>query len=123
MFWVMYSIASGATQDGGERSPRGCKKISFLNETNCQEQTDFPESAKFLVATHSTAPKTNLQAVPMMVKSESGGNVAVHDSELLSLEMGWVVLVFFQLHSEISRLYPFQIFNIFFFMFSHRIAD
>ncbi|KAL3022627.1 hypothetical protein AAZX31_04G023700 [Glycine max] len=80
--------ASGATQDGGERSPRGCKKISFLNETNCQEQTDFPESAKFLVATHSTAPKTNLQAVPMMVKSESGGNVALHDSELLSLEMG-----------------------------------
>ncbi|KAG5033809.1 hypothetical protein GYH30_008715 [Glycine max] len=80
--------ASGATQDGGERSPRGCKKISFLNETNCQEQTGFPESAKFLVATHSTAPKTNLQAVPMMVKSESGGNVALHDSELLSLEMG-----------------------------------
>ena len=57
MFWVMYSIASGATQDGRERSPRGCKKISLLNETNGQEQIDFPESAKFLVATHSTAPK------------------------------------------------------------------
>ena len=42
------------------------------------------------MVTHSIAPKTNLQVVPMMVKSESGDNVAFHDSELLSLEMGWV---------------------------------
>ncbi|KAG4965273.1 hypothetical protein JHK85_040248 [Glycine max] len=80
---------SGATQDGGERSPRGCEKINSLKETNGQGQIDLPESAKFLVVTHSTAPKTNLQVVPMMVKGESGDNVALYDSELLSLEMGW----------------------------------
>ncbi|KAK7409914.1 hypothetical protein VNO78_00314 [Psophocarpus tetragonolobus] len=81
--------ASGATQsqDAGEKSPRGCKNISSLNETSGQEQTDFTENAKFLVATHSTAPKINLQALPMTVKSENCGNVAVHDSELC-LEMG-----------------------------------
>ena len=91
----MYFVGSGATQDGGERSPRGCEKINSLKETNGQGQIDLPESAKFLVVTHSTAPKTNLQVVPMMVKGESGDNVALYDSELLSLEMGWVVLVFF----------------------------
>ncbi|KAH1244253.1 hypothetical protein GmHk_06G014925 [Glycine max] len=80
--------ASGATQDAGEKSPTGCKKASSLNETIGQEQTDFPESANFLVATDNTAPKTNPQAVPMMVKTENGGNVALHDSQLLSLEMG-----------------------------------
>ncbi|KAG5147287.1 hypothetical protein JHK82_014168 [Glycine max] len=81
--------ASGATQDAGEKSPTGCKKASSLNETIGQEQTDFPESANFLVATDNTAPKTNPQAVPMMVKTENGGNVALHDSQLLSLEMGF----------------------------------
>ena len=80
-----------------------------MNETIGQEQTDFPESANFLVATDNTAPKTNPQAVPMMVKTENGGNVALHDSQLLSLEMGWVVLVFFfSCILKISLAYPFQ---------------
>jgi len=68
-----------------------------------QEQTDFPDSAKFLVAgTQSTVPEVNNQAVPSMVNSESGGRVALHESEL-SLDMGWVV---FQLHSDIFLVYP-----------------
>ncbi|KAK7352249.1 hypothetical protein VNO80_17668 [Phaseolus coccineus] len=79
--------ASGATQEDGKRSPKGCKKLSSMSETLGQEQTDFPDSAKFFVAaTQSTVPKVNLQAVPL-VKSESGGRVALHDSEL-SLDMG-----------------------------------
>ncbi|TKY45517.1 hypothetical protein E2542_SST30517 [Spatholobus suberectus] len=79
--------ASGTTQDAGERSPKGCKKFSSLNEAIGQEQTGFPEGAKFLVATLSTAPKINKQTVPMMVRSENGDKVALRDSEL-SLEMG-----------------------------------
>ncbi|TKY75247.1 hypothetical protein E2542_SST04014 [Spatholobus suberectus] len=79
--------ASATTQDAGERSPKGCKKISSLNEAIGQEQTGFPEGAKFLVATLSTAPKINKQTVPMMVRSENGDKVALRDSEL-SLEMG-----------------------------------
>jgi len=92
-----------------------------MSETLGQEQIDFPDSAKFLVAaTQSTVPKVNPQAVPL-VKSESGGRVALHDSEL-SLDMGWVV---FQLHSEISLIYPilfnFLILKLQF--FSHHITD
>ncbi|RDX93621.1 hypothetical protein CR513_24085, partial [Mucuna pruriens] len=79
--------ASGTTQDAGEGSPKGCRKISSLDETIGQEQIDIPESAKFLVATHSTVPKINMQVVPVMVRSENGGKVASRDSEL-SLEMG-----------------------------------
>ncbi|QCE16686.1 uncharacterized protein LOC114195913 isoform X2 [Vigna unguiculata] len=82
--------ASGATTDDGKRSPKGCKKLGSLSETIGHEQTDFtdfPDSANFLVAaTQSTVPKVNLQAVSM-VKSENGGRVALHDSEL-SLDMG-----------------------------------
>ncbi|BAT77690.1 hypothetical protein LR48_Vigan09g031600 [Vigna angularis] len=79
--------ASGATADEGKRSPKGCKKLSSLSETIGHEQTDFPDSANFLVAaTQSTVPKVNLQAVSM-VKSDSGGRVALHESEL-SLDMG-----------------------------------
>lgn len=82
-------LASGAIKDASvipENSPRGAAKISSLTETIGQEQTDFPASAKFLVATQSTTPKVNLQAVPMMGRSENDGKVALHDSELC-LEM------------------------------------
>lgn len=83
-------LASGATADEAKRSPKGCKKLSSLSETIGHEQTDFPDSANFSVAaTQSTVPKVNLQSVSM-VKSDSGGRVALHDSEL-SLDMGWVV--------------------------------
>ncbi|XP_020208127.1 uncharacterized protein LOC109793068 [Cajanus cajan] len=79
---------SGTTQDAGQTSPTGCKRTSSLHETIGQEQSDFPQSAKFLVASQSTAGKINLQAVHrMVVKSENGSKVASHDSEL-SLEMG-----------------------------------
>ncbi|KAJ1375206.1 hypothetical protein SESBI_51263, partial [Sesbania bispinosa] len=80
--------ASETTQDASlvpERSPKGAAHASSINETtqtSGQEQTDFPGSAKFLVATHSTTPTTNLQAMSMMVRSENGGKVAMHDSEL-----------------------------------------
>ncbi|CAJ1973219.1 unnamed protein product [Sphenostylis stenocarpa] len=81
--------ASGATQEDGKIPPKGCKKLSSLSETIGPEQTDFPDSAKlFVAATHSTVQKVNLQAVPLMVKSETGGKVALQDSEL-SLDMGW----------------------------------
>jgi len=118
-FCVSCVLASGATTDDGKRSPKGCKKLGSLSETIGHEQTDFtdfPDSANFLVAaTQSTVPKVNLQAVSM-VKSENGGRVALHDSEL-SLDMGWVV---FQLHSEIPLVYPFLfkfvIFKLHFFL-------
>ncbi|KAK7310964.1 hypothetical protein RJT34_08782 [Clitoria ternatea] len=81
--------ASGTTQDAGERSPGGCDQINSLNDakTNGEEQADLPESEKFLVPNHSTIPNINLQALPTMAKSENGGKVALHDTEL-SLEMG-----------------------------------
>ncbi|KAK7283413.1 hypothetical protein RIF29_12912 [Crotalaria pallida] len=81
--------ASGTTQDANacpERSPRGAAKIASLNETVGQRQNDFPESAKFLVPSHSTDQNTTLQVMPVAVMSESK-KVALHDSEL-SLVMG-----------------------------------
>ncbi|XP_027353828.1 uncharacterized protein LOC113864389 isoform X2 [Abrus precatorius] len=75
--------ASVSTTGAGER----CEKISSLNETIGDEKTVFSGSEKFLVATHSSVPKINLQAVPIMVSSENVGKVALHDPEL-SLEMG-----------------------------------
>ena len=121
LFWGSCMLASGTTQDASpcpERSPKGAAKISSSNETTGREQTDFPESAKFLVAshTHSNAPKTNLQAMPAMVRSENGSKVALHDSEL-SLAMGCVVC---QLHSEF--LY-FSIPSLSIYIVFHHIAD
>lgn len=86
-------LASGTTHDASpcpERSTREAAKITSFNETKGQEQTDFSESAKLFVPSHSNAPKINPQAMPMMVKSENGGKVELHDSELC-LAMGWVV--------------------------------
>ncbi|XP_019414825.1 PREDICTED: uncharacterized protein LOC109326579 isoform X2 [Lupinus angustifolius] len=74
----------GATQDAcpcPERSPEGAAKITSLNETVGQQQNDFSESAKLLMASHSTDKK---KATSVLVNSSK---VALHDSELY-LAMG-----------------------------------
>ncbi|MCI09780.1 hypothetical protein A2U01_0030869, partial [Trifolium medium] len=76
--------ASGAIEDANlipESSSKGKEKISSLSETNGVEQTDFPQS-------HNTAPETNLQDVPMTVKtSDDDCKVELNDSKLC-LEIG-----------------------------------
>jgi hypothetical protein len=79
------NLASGAIEDANlipESSPKGKAKISSLSETiDVEQQTDFPQS-------HNTAPKTNLQDVPMTVKtSEDDCKVELNDSKLC-LEIG-----------------------------------
>lgn len=81
--------ASEAVEDTNlipESSSMGAAKISS-SETIDVDDNDLTGSADNLVATQITAPKVNLQGVPMMVKSENGCKVEVHDSEL-SIEMG-----------------------------------
>jgi len=73
-----------------------------LNEDVGQEQPDLPESTTLLMPFHGTSRAINSQTMPsVIVKSENGNKVALHDSEL-SLAMGWVI---FLLHSEISVLF------------------
>jgi hypothetical protein len=78
-------LASGAIEDAcliPESSSKGKQKISSLSETIGVEQTDFPQS-------DNTAPKTNLQDVPMMMvkTSEDDCKVELNDSKLC-LEIG-----------------------------------
>ncbi|CAL0305868.1 unnamed protein product [Lupinus luteus] len=74
----------GTTQDAcpcPERSPKGAAKITSLNDTVGQQQNDFPDSAKLLMASHSTDKK---KSTPVLA---NGSKVAMHDSELC-LAMG-----------------------------------
>lgn len=111
-------LASEAVEDTNlipESSSMGAAKISS-SETIGVEDNDLTGSADNLMATQSTAPKVNLQGVPMMVKSENGCKIEVHDSEL-SLEMGCVV---FKLHC-VKSLFS-NSFSYLFIVFCHHIC-
>ncbi|KAE9603533.1 hypothetical protein Lal_00002134 [Lupinus albus] len=74
----------GTTQDAcpcPERSPKGAAKITSLNDTVGQQQNDFPDNAKLLMASHSTDQKKATHALV------NDSKVALHDSELC-LAMG-----------------------------------
>jgi len=114
-FYLSCVLPSEAVEDTNlipGSSSMGAAKISS-SETIGVDQNDLTGSADNLVATQSTAPKVNLQGVPIMVKSENGCKVEVHDSEL-SFEMGCVV---FELHFVKS------LFSCIFIVFCHHIAD
>jgi len=91
----MDSILASATIH--ESSPVEASKKSCLNEDFGQEQQpDFPESTTPFMPSHGTSRTINSQVMPsVIVKSENGNRVALHDPEL-SLAMGWVM---FLLHS------------------------
>ncbi|KAI4336784.1 hypothetical protein L6164_015265 [Bauhinia variegata] len=57
-------------------------KTKFIHKTI--DHVDFPESAKFLMASNNgaAAPKMNLQTMPMLVKSDYGNEISLHDSGL-----------------------------------------
>ncbi|KAG2390545.1 uncharacterized protein HKW66_Vig0220490 [Vigna angularis] len=80
----------GASAYGHESSPLEASKKSCLNEDVGQEQQQpaFPESTTPLMPSHGTSRTINNQNMPsVIVKSENGNRVALHDSEL-SLAMG-----------------------------------
>ncbi|CAJ2642947.1 unnamed protein product [Trifolium pratense] len=92
--------ASAAIEDANlipESSSKGKEKISSLSETIGDEQTDFPQS-------HNTAPETNLQDVPMTVKTNDDDcKVELNDSKLC-LEIGLNVSALSQIsHIEGKR--------------------
>ncbi|XP_027940372.1 uncharacterized protein LOC114194387 isoform X2 [Vigna unguiculata] len=73
-----------------ESSPVEASKKSCLNEDFGQEQQpDFPESTTPFMPSHGTSRTINSQVMPsVIVKSENGNRVALHDPEL-SLAMGF----------------------------------
>ncbi|XP_047174974.1 uncharacterized protein LOC124842516 isoform X2 [Vigna umbellata] len=87
---IASATIQGASAYGHESSPLEASKKSCLNEDVGQEQQQpaFPESTTTLMPSHGTSRTINNKNMPsVIVKSENGNRVTLHDSEL-SLAMG-----------------------------------